>query len=43
MIVDHITLLIIKGLPLLQPGIKLFPESWPRGLLRPLFHWVVQL
>ena len=43
MIGDPRTLLIVKGLPLRQPVIRLFPESGPRGLLRPLFHWVVQL
>ena len=43
MIVDPRTLPIVRGLPILQPGIRLFPERGLCGLWRPLFHWVVQL
>ena len=43
MIVDPRTLLIVMSFPLRQPRIRLFPKSGPRGLWRPLFHWVVQL
>ena len=43
MIVDPRTLPIVRSLPILEPGIRLFPERGLHGLGRPLFHWVVQL